>query len=401
MTCLNKTSGFPVLTCCLHQPESDTAMEPAPKKKILVVSRCAWTLYNFRRGLILALMANGYDVVCGGAGGDGFEKKLADLGIVFEPLPVDKRGINPLADIRLTLAMYLWYRRHRPDVVHHFTIKPVIYGSVAARLARVPRIVNTITGLGYVFTGEKTTWLRRMVQNMYRVSNHLAHFTFFQNAEDRDFFVNQKLVSCSRTDILPGSGVDCGFFSPRSCVEGPPLVLMVARMLKDKGVYEFVQAARLARAQFPGARFMLLGGRDERNPSVVPEADLLRWQEEQIVAWPGEVQDVRPYLAQAQMVVLPSFYREGVPRSLLEAAAMGKPVITTDSVGCREVVEPGVNGMLVPVKDPQALADAMLALLQDPGLCQSMGQAGRSKMEREFDEAGVIRRVMESYKQSS
>ena len=370
------------------------------QKKILLVSRCAWTLYNFRAGLMRLLKSQGVTVIGGGAAGDGFEPKIDALGVPFMPLPVDKKGIHPCADFALLQTLYHWYRHEKPDIVHHFTIKPVIYGSIAARLAGVPRIVNTVTGLGYVFMAHRP-WLRHLVEWQYRVALACAHVTFFQNRDDLELFHMRRLVQPQKTVLVPGSGVDCTFFTP-TCADTPtspakPLTfLMVARLLRDKGLYEFVQAASMVQRDFPRVQFQLLGGRDERNPTVVSQADIGQWQTSGLVTWLSEIVDVRPVIAQADVVVLPS-YREGTPRALLEAAAMGKPLITTDTVGCREVVQEGVNGLLVPVKDAPALARAMVRMLSDPAMRERMGKAGREKMEREFDEHIVLDKILKAY----
>jgi glycosyltransferase involved in cell wall biosynthesis len=368
-------------------------------KKIILASRCAWTLYNFRAGLLRTLKKEGHIVIGGGAGGDGFEDYITDLGVPFVSLPVDRQGINLPADLKLLWTLYRWYQRERPAIVHHFTIKPVIYGSIAARLAGVPRIINTVTGLGYVFIEDDVTWLRYIVKKLYSIALNCADFTFFQNRDDLTYFLSHGLVQAEKAGLLPGSGVDCSFFSPvlvgRS-PDAPITFLMVARLLREKGVEEFVEAARLVKETFPMARFQLLGPRDERNPTVVSVSDLARWQEDKIITWLGETTDVRPIMAQADVVVLPS-YREGTPRALLEAAAMAKPIITSETVGCREVVEDGVNGFLVPVKNVQALTKAMILLIQDSALRERMGKAGRAKVEQEFEERSVITKVMESY----
>jgi glycosyltransferase involved in cell wall biosynthesis len=369
-------------------------------KKIFLVSRCAWTLFNFRAGLMRELVKNGNTVIGGGAAGDGFEPKIEALGVKFNGLPVDKKGINPRADIKLFWTLYRWYRKEQPDIIHHFTIKPVIYGSIAARMAKIPRIVNTVTGLGYVFTDEKITWLRRLVVGLYRISLNCTDFTFFQNQDDYDLFLSRGLVKKSGTALLPGSGVDCEHFSPLSgpnpLKESQLTFLMVSRLLKDKGVYEFVEAASLVKEHYPKARFQLLGRRDVRNPNVVPESDLKSWDNQGLVSCLGEVSDVRPMMAKSDVVVLPS-YREGIPRALLEAAAMAKPIITTDAVGCREVVDDEINGLLVPVKDAPALAGAMERMINYPEMRKRMGKAGCKKVEREFDEKIVIQKILEVY----
>ena len=347
-----------------------------------------------------ALKTQGATVLGAGAVGDGFESKVEALGIPFISLPIDIKSIRLERDVALFWTLYRWYRKEKPDVVHHFTIKPVIYGSIAARLARVPKIVNTVTGLGSAFR-EDAGWLRRVVEQLYRVALACAHCTFFQNPDDLEMFLVRRLVQPQKAGLLPGSGVDCAFFSPeirrRQPSEKSLIFLMVARLLRDKGVYEFVEAARLVKRDFPATQFQMLGGRDERNPTVVPQWELDSWQQEGLVTWLGEVADVRPVVAAADVVVLPSYYREGIPRALLEAAAMEKPLITTDAVGCREVVDEGVNGLLVPVKDATVLADAMIRMLKDPAMRVRMGKAGRKKMERDFDERIVLEKILHTY----
>ncbi len=369
--------------------------------KILLSSRCAWSLINYRSGQMRSLKSGG-DEVIGAAAADGYENRFESMGIKFVGLPVPYRSINPLADLRLFWSFYTLYRKERPQIVHHFTIKPVIYGSIAARCAGVPRIVNTVTGLGFVFSDRARPWLRKVVEMQYRTALACAHFTFFQNEDDRSLFVDAGLVKKEKTDILPGSGVDTHMFSPIAHApgdnKGSVVFLMMARLLKDKGVYEYVEAAERVKQEFPDARFQLLGKRDEHNPAVIPLKDLEKWQENGVIEYLGEVSDVRDILSNADVMVLPSYYREGTPRSLLEAAAMGKPIITTDNVGCRDVVDQGVNGILVPIKNAPALSEAMLCMLQDENKRHQMGQAGREKIVREFDEKIVIDRCKAVYR---
>ncbi|UCH51409.1 MAG: glycosyltransferase family 4 protein [Chloroflexota bacterium] len=372
-----------------------------PHPKLILVSRCSWTLYNFRTGLMRAAKQQGYTVLGGGSGGDGYEHKIEDIGIPFHRLPVSFKPINPLADLYLLWSLYHWYRRERPEIVHHFTIKPVIYGTIAARIAGVPKIANTITGLGYAFMGERLTWLQWIVERLYKISLAGAHFTFFQNEDDLNYFLQRRLVLPDQTDLLPGSGVDTDYYSPEQGNNDKRTMrsvtfLMMARLLRDKGVYEFSEAARLVKAKYPGTAFHILGSRDERNPTVVPQKDLDRWQSEGVVTLLGETEDVRPYLGRADIFVLPS-YREGTPRSLLEAAAMGRPIITTDAVGCREVVDHEETGLFVPIKDAEALAQAMIRMIENPEMRERMGKAGRKKIEREFDERIVIDKIMKVY----
>lgn len=369
-------------------------------KKIVLVSRCAWTLYNFRAGLMRALKAKNHTVLCGGARGGGFGEKIRAMNISFKPLPLDMKGLNPFSDLKFFFTLFFWYRKNKPDIVHHFTIKPVIYGTVAAMLAKTPKIINTITGLGYVFTGAQSRWLRWFVEFLYRVSLSWADFTFFLNASDLDFFVSRGMVKPEKAGLLPGEGVDCAHFDP-NLFDGPnpdepPMVLMVARLLRDKGVYEFVDAARLAKQSLPHAKFCLLGDRDEQNPTVVDEKDLATWQKQGLVSWLGTVEDVRPLIAKASVVVLPS-HREGAPRSLLEASAMRRPVVATDVVGCRDVVEHKKNGLLVPKKDAGALFLAIREVLETPDLANDLGANGRARVLREFSEEIVIDNIFKIY----
>jgi len=367
--------------------------------KILLVSRCAWTLFNFRQGLIRDLKAEGHQVVCAGGEGDGYEERLRSLGVRFTGLPIDRRALRPWKDARLLLALNRLYRAERPDVVHHFTIKPVIYGSLIARMARVPWVVNTVTGLGYVFTGSAPRWLRPLVEQMYRRALAAADRTFFQNTEDLRLFVERGMVAPARAEALAGSGVDIEHFSPRpSASPRAPQVLMVSRVLADKGVREFVAAAAAIRRARPDVEFVLLGRRDDRNPTAIPTDEIARWQSDGTVRWVDEVEDVRPHLAEAAVVVLPS-YREGTPRALLEAAAMGRAIVATDIPGCREVVEDGVNGYLVLPRDSVALAGALHRLLADPSEQARMGARGREKVLREFDERAVVARMKHAYRE--
>lgn len=342
-----------------------------------------------------ALSGRGVTVLGGGCGGDGYEVKVRELGVHFEDLPVDKKGINPWADLRLLYKMYRWYKTEKPDAVHHFTIKPVIYGSIAARLAGVPKIVNTITGLGYVYT-ERGGPLRYIVDTLYRLALACASRVFFQNPDDRKLFVDTKLVADEKATLVPGSGVDLSAFKPEPRDGAGTVVLMVSRLLRDKGVVEFAHAAKAVKTVMPSSEFWLLGGVDVRNPTAVSQEEADTWQSAGWLKLLGHRDDVSAVMAKSDLVVLPS-YREGAPRALIEAGAMGKALIATDVPGCREVVEHGLNGLLVPPRDHEALAVAILKLLQDRNFREAAGKASRQKMERQFDERIVIARAFEAY----
>lgn len=232
-------------------------------RKILLVSRCSWTLYNFRKSLIQILLQKGETVIGGGAGGDGYEKKLKELGISFYALPIDFKGTHPWRDMILLRTLWYWYRVEKPDIVHHFTIKPVIYGSIAARLAKVPVIINTVTGLGHVFIeGNKSVQIA--VENLYRMALACAHFTFFQNAEDLSLFRRKKLVNGEKSGLIPGSGVNLDYFCPehggiRKTNGVTGIFLFIGRLLREKGIYEFVEAARMVKKKYSVLTISIIG----------------------------------------------------------------------------------------------------------------------------------------------
>jgi glycosyltransferase involved in cell wall biosynthesis len=285
------------------------------------------------------------------------------------------------------------YRRERPHLVFHYTIKPVIYGSLAAALTGVPSL-STVTGAGYAFMRDGL--LQHLVRRLYRLALRFPQAVFFQNPDDRDFFLRAGLVRESQVRTVPGSGVNLDNYAPdleaeKSRDQGGKMVfLFMGRLLWDKGIGELAEAAAMVRRHFPLAEVWVLGRTDPDNPAAVPEGQIRQWEREGRFTWLGWVQDVRPLISQSDVVVLPS-YREGIPRSLLEAMAMGKPIITTDGVGCREVIEDGRNGFMVPVKDTEALAAAMIKMIHlgEEGR-REMGLYGRRKAEREFDERLVI-----------
>jgi glycosyltransferase involved in cell wall biosynthesis len=362
-------------------------------RRIALASNTAWYLFNFRRGLIAELLRLGHRVVTL-APPDPFSARLAALGCEVVDLPMDNMGANPLRDLSTWRRFGRAYRRAKPDVALHFTIKPVIYGTLAARTLGVPA-VNTITGLGTAFL--RGGPLQTVVEGLYRVSQRWPAHIFFQNPDDLGLFLDRRLVPSDRVGRLPGSGVDLERFAVRPCPEGAaPVFLLIARLLWDKGVGEFVEAARILRRDGVDARFQLLGPLGVANRTAVPRADLNRWVSEGLVEYLGETDDVRPFIEHADCAVLPS-YREGTPRTLLEAAAMGRPLVATDVPGCREVLEDGVTGLLCRVRDPEDLAAKLRRVTEmAPEERARMGLAGRTKMEREFDQRIVIRRYLEA-----
>lgn len=376
------------------------AAHPLRGKTVLVVSRCAWTLFNFRLPLMRALMQAGAKVIALGAGGDGYESRLRAAGIDYRPIPVAQRSLNPFADLALVLALSSIIRRERPSIVHCFTIKPAIFGTIAARLRGVPGRVVTITGLGHAFTSASAL-LNRVVVALYRLALTGAHLVYFQNAEDLQMFVNRGLVHGSKAELTAGSGVDVTRFAAVPLAielsAGAPRFLMIARLIREKGVREFLEAAAAVKQRYPDVEFSLLGGEDPRNPSALDPAEMRALRSSQVVRWLGETDDVRSHIAAADAVVLPS-YREGLPRVLLEAGAMGRAAIATDVVGCRDVVVPDVTGLLVPPMDAAALAAAICRLVEHPQALVTMGAAARARVVENFDEQAVIATTLAGYR---
>jgi glycosyltransferase involved in cell wall biosynthesis len=365
--------------------------------KIIICLNTAWNLVNFRSGLIRALVAAGYEVVAV-APNDKYSDGLKTLGCRFVPLHMDNGGTNPVKDVLLLWRFLRFFAKERPDFFLGYTVKPNVYGSLAARWLRIP-VINNIAGLGAAFI--RGGMVMRIVQWLYRAALRRSAHVFFQNDDDRQLFVSGGLVPANKTALLPGSGIDLVRFAatPMPSIGDDCArfrFLLVARMLRDKGVGEYVEAARLTRKRWPQVEFCLLGFLDVKNPAAISRTEMDAWVAEGVVNYLGESDDVRSQLAASTCVVLPS-YREGTPRSLLEAAAMGRPIITTDAVGCREVVEDGVNGYLCKVRNAADLAEKMEnMLLLSPEMRSEMGRRGREKVEREFDEQIVIKKYLEA-----
>ncbi|TFI59907.1 glycosyltransferase family 1 protein [Sphingomonas parva] len=357
------------------------------QKTVLISINAAWNIVNFRGALIRGLLDDGYRLLAL-APPDAYAHRLAEMGVEYHPIAMDKKGISPTRDLALLARYRAELKRLRPDVFLGFTAKPNVYGSLAAQSLGI-RVINNVSGLGTAFI--RKTWLTSVVSALYRLAFRRSSTVFFQNEEDLSLFLEERIVSPGKAMLLPGSGVDLARFSPQvPAARGRPSFLLVARLLRDKGVVEFVEAARTLRGELPDWRFQLLGFLDAENRTAVSRAEVTAWQEEGVIDYLEHADDVRPFLAAAESVVLPS-YREGMPRSLLEAAAMGKPLIATDVPGCRHVVDDGVNGFLCAPEDAASLAAAMRKMA---GLSAAerarLGKAARAKAEVEFDERKVV-----------
>lgn len=359
-----------------------------------------WFFLSHRLPIALEAKRQGYQVHIA----TGLTDKLDELhrhGLVVHPLALDRSSTGLGNAWRTMVELWRVFRAVRPDVVHLVTIKPVLLGGLMARLAGVPAVVAAVSGLGFVFMahGAKAVVRRWLVGGLYRVAlGHCNQKVVFQNPDDRAGLAKLAHLPNSKVEMIRGSGVDLTQYNHTPLPPGLPVVLLAARLLADKGVREFVQAARLLKQQGVSARFCLVGSVDPANPASLMDTELTQWANEGVVELWGQRSDMPEVLSAAHLVVLPS-YREGLPKVLLEAAACGRAVVTTDVPGCRDAIDSGVTGVLVPVRDAEALADAIDGLINDPVRCQAMGNAGRVLAERAFDVRQVVAAHLRIYRE--
>jgi glycosyltransferase involved in cell wall biosynthesis len=321
---------------------------------------------------------------------------------IFHPIPMTRKGTSMWKEPATVVALLRLYRSLRPSLVHHLRLKPVLYGSLAANLAGVPAVVNTLTGLGFIFTdqSQKTAPVRKWVEiGCRRAFRHPNLRVVFQNPDDRAFFIRKGIVTGEQAAVIKGSGVDLSVYQPSPEPAGLPIVILASRLLWDKGVAQFVEAARILKSQGVPARFALAGQPDPDNPAAIPYEQLEVWQECGEVEWWGlqQPQSMPGVLARSHIICLPS-YREGIPRILIEAAASGRPIVTTDAPGCRELVRPGVNGIIVPSRDTSSLANALRFLIEHPEIRVAMGDNNRQIAVQEFSQELVIAQFMAVYR---
>ena len=356
--------------------------------KIVMTVNSAWNIANFRLPVLRALQEDGHEVIVLAPPDEGVSR-IEAAGAKFLPLEMDVKGLNPVSDMRLLHSLRQLFRIHAPDVILGYTIKNNIFGSMAAHATNIPFIPN-VSGLGTAFLSHGL--LRLVAERLYRHAFRRVPLAFFQNSDDLDMFVRRGLIKQAQGRLLPGSGIDLDYFQESAPTKTSPTstFLMIGRLLRDKGVNEFVEAARLVKKNVPEAKFQLLGAVTSQNRTAIDLAAVHSWVSEGAIEYLGVAEDVRPFIERASCVILPS-YREGAPRTLIEAAAMARPIITTDVPGCRSVIDDDVSGFLCEAKNAISLADAVTKFLAlDREEQRAMGLAGRQKMVREFDERIIV-----------
>jgi glycosyltransferase involved in cell wall biosynthesis len=361
--------------------------------KVAIVLNTSWNIYNFRMNFVKALLEKGYEVHTI-APLDSFTHFLTEAGCKHHAVRMDSRGVNPIKDFALIIELWSIYRAIRPDIILHYTIKPNVYGSLAASVLGIPT-VNNVCGLGTVFL--KKNLLSAIALLLYKWAFRYPKKVFFQNPDDRDLFVSKRLIAESSTDLLPGSGIDLKRFVPAAYSRNKKFTfLLISRLITDKGILEYVEAVKKLKAQGLDAHFQILGAKDPMHQRGISLKVIDHWIDTNTIEYLGTTRDVQPYIKSADCIVLPS-YREGTPHTLLEAASCAKPIIATDVPGCHQVVQDNFNGFLCRMKDADDLAAKMgrMAGMDDTSLKQ-FGENGRKKMEQEFDEEFVINKYLDT-----
>lgn len=366
--------------------------------KIMLIGSLAESLVAFRGQLLEEMVRSGHEVVaCAPEGSDALRTNLEKIGVRYQSLPLQRTGLNPLNDLYSLWYLTRMFQSYRPDVVLSYTIKPIVYGSIGANLARVKTISSMITGSGSVFSSETLSQrlFSRLARSLYRLGLSSNRVVFFQNPDDLRMFIERCIVKeTNHPTLINGSGVDLDFYTPAPFPDTVTF-LLIARLLRAKGIGYYAEAAKRLKARYPQAKFVLVGWMDHSSRGM-PGTEVDHWVREGWIDYLGPLDDVRPVIAAASVYVLPSFYGEGVPRSILEAMAMGRPIITTDAPGCRETVQSGKNGYLVPLHDSVKLAEAMEHFLINPASIPVMGAASRQLAEEKFDVRAVNRTIMQS-----
>lgn len=362
-------------------------------KKIIIVVNTSWNIYNFRLNIARSLKKEGHEVVLI-APYDKYSELLSKE-FEYHEILMNNKGVNPIEDTKTLIDFYKLYKKIKPDIVLHYTIKPNIYGTLAASLLKI-KTINNIAGLGTLFV--KQGLVTKIAKYLYKYSQDSADKVFFQNRDDFELFTKENLVDKNKCNILPGSGVDTRKFIPIKYQNNDNVTrfLLISRILWEKGIQEYVDAAKMIKTKYPNTEFQLLGFIDENDKKAVPKKQIQAWEDLGIVKYLGTSDNVMNEISQTDCIVLPSYYREGTPRVLLESASMAKPIITTDNVGCRDVVDYGINGFLCKMKDSKDLSNKMEQFLELTDRERDrMGQEGREKILNEFDEKIVINKYLE------
>lgn len=362
--------------------------------KVIVLSSQALTLVNYRRDMICEMIAHGHEVIAV-APEEDFREEIESWGARYEVIPADRTSTNPIHDIIIFFKYLRLYIKEKPDITFNYLVKPVVYGSLAARIAGVKNIYSMIAGLGSLFVEErKHSIVQKIVRIMYKMSLPCCNRVFFQNHNDIEEFVRTNIVNKENAILVNGSGVNMERYT-QTPLPSSPIFLLMARLIWDKGIKEYIEAAQIVKEKYPYAKFQLLGPFDI-NPTAIQPSELQTYIDNGIIEYLGETRDVRPYLNACSIYVLPSKYREGVPHSILEALAMGRPVITTDSPGCRETVEEGKNGLLVKTGDSKMLAEKMIWMIEHPNEWRRMGQESYNLCREKFDVRMVNKTLLDS-----
>ncbi len=366
------------------------------KPRIIYLIPNDWYFWTHRLHLAQAARDAGFEVTIATLPGDYVERIKAE-GFIFHPLKLQRLKATPWTEIKTIADIVSLHRRVRPDVVHQVTLRVVLYGSIAAQITRIPT-VNAITGLGYLFiaNGFKERVMRSTLALIFRFFLRGRNITIFQNEDDRGIFLQRKILKKNQTVLIAGAGVNSETFAPTPEPDGLMTILLTARMLKDKGIIELVEASRILKQRGHIFRVILAGMLDPGNPTAITEAEINEWQAEGLVEWIGHQSNIAQRLAECHVVCLPS-YREGLPLSLIEAASAGRPIVATDVPGCREIVRDGWNGLLVPAKDVNSLAEALQKLMQDAQLRKQFGEHGRQLVLEKFTQENVIQQTMKVY----
>lgn len=361
--------------------------------RVAIVINTSWNIYNFRLGLVKSLIERGDEVIAI-APKDGFSELLIQEGCAFIPLEMDTKGSNPVKDVFLIYRLYKTYKKAKPDIILQYTIKPNIYGSIAARFLKIPTICN-VSGLGTVFL--KDNLLSKISQALYKFAFQFPAKVFFQNGDDKKLFLERRLMLADLTETIPGSGINLEKFPRVPTPHNQPFTfLLISRIISDKGIYEFIDAIKILKEKGVKARFQLLGAKDPEHKRGISLEEIDRWIQDETIEYLGITNNVQPYIAKADCVVLPS-YREGMPRTLLEAGSTGRPIIATDVPGCNHIVEDGYNGFLCTVKNAEDLAAKMSKMMMlDKAALEIMGENSRTKVESAFSEKIIINKYQEA-----